>query len=36
MMNLKEKFFDLCFDAYWKENIDLSNEKNIENILNEC
>ena len=23
----KTKFFDLCFDAYWKENIDLSNQK---------
>jgi len=33
---LKEKFFDLCFDSYWKENIDLSNSINIENILNEC
>ena len=33
---LKEKFFDLCFDSYWKENIDLSNSVNIENILNEC
>ena len=33
---LKEKFFDLCFDSYWKENIDLSNSVNIENILNKC
>ena len=33
---LKEKFFDLCFDSYWKKNIDLSNSVNIENILNEC
>ena len=33
---LKKKFFDLCFDAYWKDNIDLSNEKNFENILNNC
>ena len=32
----KEKFFDLCFDYYWKKNIDLSNSVNIENILNEC
>ena len=32
----KEKFFDLCFDSYWKKNIDLSNSVNIENILNEC
>ena len=33
---LKEKFFDLCFDSYWKKNIDLSNSVNIENILNDC
>ena len=33
---LKEKFFDLCFDSYWKKNIDLSNSVHIENILNEC
>ena len=34
--NLKEKFFDLCFNSYWKENIDLSNIQNINHILNEC
>ena len=34
--DLKEKFFDLCFDSYWKKNIDLSNIQNIENILNKC
>ena len=31
--NLKEKFFDICFDSYWKENIDISNEKNFDKIL---
>lgn len=31
--NLKEKFFDICFDAYWKENIDISDVKNFEKIL---
>tara|TARA_B100001057_G_scaffold465162_1_gene521043 strand:- start:389 stop:973 length:585 start_codon:yes stop_codon:yes gene_type:complete len=30
---IKSKFFDLCFDYYWKENIDLSNINNLENIL---
>ncbi|MDC1155209.1 DsbA family protein [Candidatus Pelagibacter sp.] len=30
---LKNKFFDLCFDAYWKYNIDLSNKENIKDIL---
>ena len=33
---LKKKFFDLCFDAYWKDNIDLSDQKNLENILDNC
>ena len=31
--NLKEKFFNICFDAYWKDNIDISNEKNVSKIL---
>ena len=33
---LKKKYFDLCFDAYWKDNIDLSDNKNFENILDNC
>jgi len=33
---LKKKFFDLCFDAYWKENTDLSDKKNFESILDNC
>jgi len=32
--NLKQKFFDICFDAYWKDNVDISNEKNVSEILN--
>ena len=31
--NLKKKFFDICFDAYWKDDIDISNEKNVDEIL---
>jgi len=31
--NLKEKFFDICFDAYWKENMDISNDKIFDKIL---
>ena len=31
--NLKKKFFDICYDCYWKDNIDISDEKNIDNIL---
>ena len=32
----KKKFFVVCFDAYWKNNIDISKEKNINRILDEC
>ena len=34
--NLKKKFFEVCFDYYWKENIDISNEKNVNKILDTC
>ena len=34
--NLKKKFFEVCFDYYWKENIDISNEKNVVKILDTC
>ena len=34
--NLKKKFFEVCFDYYWKENIDISNEKNVIRILDTC
>ena len=31
--DLKKKYFDVCFDAYWKNNIDIADEKNIDSIL---
>jgi 2-hydroxychromene-2-carboxylate isomerase len=31
--DLKEKYFDFCFNAYWKDNIDITDEKNITIIL---
>ena len=34
--NKKDKFFDVCFDAYWKNNLDISNNENINHILSEC
>ena len=34
--NLKKKFFEVCFDYYWKKNIDISNEKNVIKILDTC
>ena len=32
----KKNFFDVCFDAYWKDNIDISTEKNLNEILDKC
>ncbi len=32
----KQKYFDLCFDDYWKNNIDLSKEDNLIKILDTC
>ena len=30
---IKERYFEICFDAYWKDNLDISEEKNVEMIL---
>ena len=32
----KDKYFDLCFDAYWKNNVDVSSNENVKKILSEC
>ena len=34
--NKKDKFIDACFDSYWKNNIDISKEENIQKILENC
>ena len=31
--NLKNEYFDICFDAYWKNDFDISNKEIIEEIL---
>ena len=33
---LKKKYFEVCFDYYWKENINISEEKNIDKLLTTC
>jgi 2-hydroxychromene-2-carboxylate isomerase len=33
---LKNKYLDICFDAYWKDNIDISKNTNVNNILHKC
>ena len=32
--NLKELYLDLIFDAYWKDNLDVSNEEVLKTLLN--
>ena len=31
--NCKEKYLDICFDAYWKDNIDISQNESLDKIL---
>ena len=33
---IKDQYLDACFDAYWKNNIDISIEQNVNNILDTC
>jgi len=32
----KEKFIDICFDSYWKDNLDITSDKNLQKILSDC
>ena len=32
----KDKFIDNCFDAYWRNNLDISEEKILKQILTNC
>jgi len=34
--NIKDNFLDICFNAYWKDNIDISKEESVLQILSEC
>ena len=34
--NKQNKFVDLFFDAYWKDNVDISKQENIKKVLYEC
>lgn len=34
--NKKSEYFDICFDAYWKNNTDISKNENIRKILADC
>jgi 2-hydroxychromene-2-carboxylate isomerase len=33
---IKKKYFEICFDAYWRDNLDISNENEIDKILDIC
>ena len=30
------KFFDICFDSYWKDNVDITQDDNVKKILSDC
>ena len=32
----KDLYLDIMFDAYWKDNLDISNEKILKNLLEKC
>ena len=34
--NQKNEYFDICFDAYWKNNIDISLNTSVNKILDNC
>ena len=36
ILKQKKKFFEKCFDAYWKDNIDILKEESVNNILKIC
>ena len=33
---IKDNFLDICFNAYWRDNIDISKEESVLHILTEC
>ena len=33
---IKNKFFDICFDSYWKDNVDITQDDNVKKILLDC
>tara|TARA_Y100000287_G_scaffold110054_1_gene88301 strand:+ start:359 stop:943 length:585 start_codon:yes stop_codon:yes gene_type:complete len=33
---IKDQYLDACFDSYWKNNIDISIEQNVNDILDTC
>ena len=33
---LKKRYFDNCFNAYWKDNVDISQDESLAKILKKC
>ena len=33
---IKKNYFEVCFDSYWKNNLDISDNKNVNKILEIC
>ncbi len=34
--NKKDEFLDVCFDAYWRDNLNILKEENLKKILDKC
>ena len=34
--NKKDEFLDVCFNAYWRDNLDISKEESLNKILDKC
>ena len=34
--NKKDEFLDVCFNAYWRDNLDILKEENLNKILDKC
>ena len=33
---IKDRFFEICFNAYWRDNIDILDNEKVKNILKNC
>ena len=33
---IKDRYLDVMFDAYWRDNLDIGNEETLNKLINEC
>ena len=36
MLKIEKLYMNVMFDAYWKDNLDISNEKILKNLIEKC